>query len=102
VQRFGSGNGQPCDDDHKDNCRCPDGRVPQCEDRRGPVWTLEGPVPREALKVEGEWGFQAKVKLSGRGHYKLRVCPRVPLLDGHGRVVPLAPGACGSLEWDVR
>jgi hypothetical protein len=99
VQRFGSGNGQPCDSDHPDNCRCPDGRVPLCEDERGPVWTLEGPG---RLTVEGEWGFQARVSLNGRGHYKLRVCPRNPLLDGYGRVVPLAPGACGVFEWDVR
>lgn len=99
VQRFGSGNGQACDSDHPDNCRCPDGRVPECEDRRGPVWFLEGPG---TLHVEGEWGFQARVNLNGRGHYRLKVCPRVPLLDGHGRVVPLAPGACGVFEWDVR
>lgn len=99
VQRFGSGNGAPCDSDHPDNCRCPDGRVPLCEDERGPVWSLSGPG---RLSVEGEWGFQARVNLTGRGHYRLSVCPRRPLLDGHGREVPLAPGSCGIFEWDVR
>lgn len=101
VQRFGSGNGQPCDDDHLSNCQCADGQQPQCEDRRGPVWSLSGPAGTR-VNVEGEWGFQARVPLSARGHYRLSVCPRRPLLDGHGREVPLAPGSCGVFEWDVR
>jgi hypothetical protein len=99
VQRFGSGNGQPCDSDHPDNCRCPDGRVPLCEDERGPVWSLSGPG---TLIVEGEWGFQARVQLNGRGRYRLSVCPRDPLRDGYGRIVGLNPGSCGVFEWDVR
>ena len=99
VERFGTGNGQACDSDHPDNCRCPDGRVPLCEDERGPTWDLDGPG---SLQVMGDWNFQAKVKMNGSGHYILKVCPRIPLLDGYGRIVLLQPGACGVFEWDVR
>lgn len=99
TPRFGSGNGQACNDAHHHApCDCGNGTWARCEPPSAPEWSLSGPGE---LKVQGEWGYQAKVALRARGRYVLRVCARPGMVDQLGRPLRTDGAACSTLQWDV-
>lgn len=92
TPRFGSGRGEPCNDEHP-GCG---GR--KCEDPRGGIWRLEagsGPLHIQAN------GFQCRVRLDVAGHYTLRVSPRPDCQDASGKPVQVRGDASTVTEWDV-
>jgi hypothetical protein len=96
TPRFGSGRGQPCNDE-KGYGAC-GGR--NCEDPRGPVFTLlEAPAGVKS-KVGGN-PFQFQVGPMSPGSYRLRCEPRPDCRDALGVPVKVAQDAASECRWTV-
>jgi hypothetical protein len=94
TPRFGSGRGEPCNEEHP-GC----GGRP-CEDPRGQLWRLEeGDAP---LHLQTN-NFQCRVGPLKAGHYTLRCLPRLDYTDALGKPVVVTDAAKEgtTTEWSV-
>jgi hypothetical protein len=96
TPRFGGGNGFPCNEEKGfDTCG---GR--NCEDPRGPVWTLLE-APGDVKHRVGGNPYQYQVGPMSPGDYRLRVCPRSDVQDALGQSVPTSNQPCSEITWSI-
>lgn len=90
TPRFGTGNGQPCNEEHHAPCTGDDGvNWRKCEDPRGGVWDTRNGA--KLVDVCNE-GYCAHVKGPGQ----VQVCPRADLQDYEGVPVRKTGDACSG------
>jgi hypothetical protein len=97
TPRFGGGSngGQPCNDEHHVPCTS---TVPgcghvwrQCEDPRGPNWSVDGPAT-----IKHTDGFGIQVRVTGTGKITVQACPKPDAHDHYGVPLSTGPSACSS------
>jgi len=97
TPRWGSGNGQPCNEE-KGFGAC-GGR--NCEDPRGPLFTMLEVPPGVAHHVKGDQPFQYVVASMKPGTYRLRCEPRPDVRDALGKPVRVGSDASTEITWSV-
>jgi hypothetical protein len=97
TPRFGTGRGQPCNDEHHDICSSepgnPDAPWRQCEDPRGGRWSVRNGAHLVDVCNEGpELGYCAHV----RGPGQIEVCPPADVHDAEGKPVRVTGDGCSG------
>jgi hypothetical protein len=99
TPRFGgAGNeGQPCNEDAHVPCTAPCGAWRRCEPPIGPAWSVSPASCVDGTAVEGEWGYQLRLKRV-RCAVTARACWPADAADQEGRPLDLSRAKCGERE----
>lgn len=100
TARFGSGRGQPCNDEHHEVCSGPDGAWRRCEDPRGPLWRVTRGCGGTAKVINDGWGY--RIQRVEAGECCVSITPREDVQDAEGQPVRVvgdaSTEACVSVQ----